>query len=212
MAAARKRAAKRGRSGVRRVRTVSTFPPEGLFTRDAATIARVMATRRVSPGGLGSAIRMVQLVLNRGGKGLTASRRRTLERAKRLLQDAAARERAAERIRAEASRRRRRRAQLRRSRSSGMPIAAKTPMSTRPRKSVPDSAQSRPSLSHAPAERASKREQMRHTRVETARRAALERGALAEGQLRPRIAARDNTQMRHSGRRIISTRARRRSR
>ena len=197
------------------MRTVSTFPPEGLFTRDAATIARVMATRRVSPGGLGSAIRMVQLVLNRGGKGLTASRRRTLERAKRLLQDAAARERAAERIRAEASRRRRRRAQRRRSRrsrASGMPIAAKTPMSTRPRKSVPDSAQPRPSLSRAPAERASQREQMRQTRVETARRAALERGELAEGQLRPRIAARDNTQWRHSGRRVISTRARRRSR
>jgi tRNA(adenine34) deaminase len=69
-----------------RAETASTFPPEGLFTRDAATIARVMATKRVSPKGLGSAIRMVQYVLNRGGKNLSVRRRRELERAKRLLQ------------------------------------------------------------------------------------------------------------------------------
>jgi hypothetical protein len=30
------------------VKTVSTFPPEGLYTKDAETIARVMATRKVS--------------------------------------------------------------------------------------------------------------------------------------------------------------------
>jgi tRNA(adenine34) deaminase len=72
--------------------TASTFPPEGLFTKDAATIARVMATKRVSPKGLGSAIRMVQYVLNRGGKNLSARRRRELERAKRLLQSRRAKE------------------------------------------------------------------------------------------------------------------------
>jgi malic enzyme len=37
---------------VHTVTTVSTFPPEGLFTKDAATIARTLASRRVSPGGL----------------------------------------------------------------------------------------------------------------------------------------------------------------
>jgi tRNA(adenine34) deaminase len=75
-----------------RAETASTFPPEGLFTKDATTIARVMATRRVSPKGLGSAIRMVQYVLNRGGKNLPARRRRELERAKRLLQARRAKE------------------------------------------------------------------------------------------------------------------------
>jgi hypothetical protein len=70
---------------VRDVKTVSTFPPEGLFTRDAATIARVMASKRVSPKGIGSGIRMIQFFLNRAGKTLPPDRRRELEEAKRLL-------------------------------------------------------------------------------------------------------------------------------
>ena len=69
-----------------RAESAATFPPPGLFTKDAATIARVMATKRVSPKGLGSAIRMVQYLLNRGGASLPPRRRRELERAKRLLQ------------------------------------------------------------------------------------------------------------------------------
>jgi len=69
-----------------RAETASTFPPPGLFTKDAETIARVMATKRVSPKGLGSAIRMVQYMLNRAGSNLPAGRRRELERAKRILQ------------------------------------------------------------------------------------------------------------------------------
>lgn len=36
---------------VHTVTTVSTAPPARLFTRDAATIARVLASRRVSPKG-----------------------------------------------------------------------------------------------------------------------------------------------------------------
>ena len=79
-----KRPAKR--RWVRDVKTVSTFPPKDLFTRDAETIARVMASRKVSPGGIGSGIRMVQFFINRGGKGLSPARRRELEKAKRLLQ------------------------------------------------------------------------------------------------------------------------------
>jgi tRNA(adenine34) deaminase len=71
---------------VRKVKTVSTYPPQGLFTKDAKTIARVMATKKVSPGGIGSGIRMVQYFINRGGKGLSAARKRELEKAKRLLQ------------------------------------------------------------------------------------------------------------------------------
>jgi tRNA(adenine34) deaminase len=68
------------------VRTVSTYPPPGLFTRDAETIARVMASPEVSPKGLGSGIRMVQFFINRAGRNLPARQRRELERAKRLLQ------------------------------------------------------------------------------------------------------------------------------
>jgi hypothetical protein len=85
------RTAAKSRRWSHRVKTVSTYPPEGLYTGNANTIARVMASKKVSPGGLGSAIRMVQFFINRAGRTLPAGRRRTLERAKRLLQDMARR-------------------------------------------------------------------------------------------------------------------------
>jgi len=69
------------------VKTVSTYPPGGLYTKHAETIARVMATKKVSPKGLGSAIRMVQFFINRAGKSLPASRKHELEKAKHLLQE-----------------------------------------------------------------------------------------------------------------------------
>jgi tRNA(adenine34) deaminase len=53
------------------VKTVSTFPPEGTFTKDAESIARTMASKKVSPEGLGSDIRMIQFFINRGGRGLS---------------------------------------------------------------------------------------------------------------------------------------------
>jgi tRNA(adenine34) deaminase len=71
---------------VRGVNTVSTYPPEGLFTQDAATIARVMASKKVSPKGIGSGIRMIQFFINRAGKNLPVERKAELEQAKRLLQ------------------------------------------------------------------------------------------------------------------------------
>jgi tRNA(adenine34) deaminase len=71
---------------VRNVTTVSTYPPEGLFTKDAATIARVMASKKVSPKGIGSGIRMIQFFINRAGKNLPVERTQELEEAKRLLQ------------------------------------------------------------------------------------------------------------------------------
>jgi hypothetical protein len=70
----------------RDVKTVSTKPPTDLFTKDAQTIAKTMASKRVSPKGLGSGIRMIQFFINRAGKDLSASRRKVLERAKRILQ------------------------------------------------------------------------------------------------------------------------------
>ena len=69
----------------RKVKTVSTSPPEGLFTKDAHTIARVMARRSVSPKGPGSGVRMIQFFINRAGRTLSASRRRELEKAKTIL-------------------------------------------------------------------------------------------------------------------------------
>lgn len=45
-----------------------------------------MARKDVSPKGLGSGIRMIQYFINRAGKGLSATRRLELERAKRILQ------------------------------------------------------------------------------------------------------------------------------
>ena len=72
---------------VQGVKTVSTYPPRGLFTKDAETIARTMASRRVSPKGPGSGIRMIQFFLNRAGKNLPASRKKELEKAKKILQE-----------------------------------------------------------------------------------------------------------------------------
>jgi hypothetical protein len=74
---------------VRDVETVSTFPPEGLFTKDAKTIARVMASKKVSPKGPGSGVRMIQYFINRAGKTLPPGRKAELEEAKRLLRERA---------------------------------------------------------------------------------------------------------------------------
>jgi len=74
------------RRWVRRVTTDSTHPRPGTFKGPARQIARAMARKDVSPKGIGSAIRMIQYFINRGGKGLSATRRRELERAKRILQ------------------------------------------------------------------------------------------------------------------------------
>jgi tRNA(adenine34) deaminase len=73
--------------GVRGVKTVSTYPPQGLFTKDAQTIARVMASKKVSPRGIGSGIRMIQFFINRAGKNLPPERKSELEKAKRILQE-----------------------------------------------------------------------------------------------------------------------------
>jgi hypothetical protein len=69
-----------------KVKTVSTFPPPQIFTKDAQTIAKVMASKKVSPKGLVSALRMIQFFINRAGKNLSANRRKVLEEAKHLLQ------------------------------------------------------------------------------------------------------------------------------
>src|SRR5258708_39809437 len=70
---------------VSKVNTVSTYPPEGLFTKDAATIARQLASKKVSPKGPASGMRMLTYFINRAGKGLSAARRAELTKAKSLL-------------------------------------------------------------------------------------------------------------------------------
>jgi hypothetical protein len=69
------------------VNTESTYPEQGLFNKDAATIARNLASKRVSPKGPGSGMRMLTFYINRAGKNLSTSRRRVLERAKELLHE-----------------------------------------------------------------------------------------------------------------------------
>jgi hypothetical protein len=46
-----------------------------------------MASKKVSPKGIGSRIRMVQYFINRAGKNLPAARLMELEKAKHLLQE-----------------------------------------------------------------------------------------------------------------------------
>ncbi len=70
---------------VAKVTTDSTHPPAGLFTKSAATIARKLASKQVSPKGPASGLRMLTYFINRAGRGLSAGRRAELEKAKSLL-------------------------------------------------------------------------------------------------------------------------------
>ena len=91
--AAPRRQRKPNKRWVAKVTTDSTHPPAGLFTKDAATIARTLASRKVSPKGPSSGMRMLTYFVNRGGKNLTTARRRELEKAKKLLSQRITRQR-----------------------------------------------------------------------------------------------------------------------
>jgi hypothetical protein len=69
------------------VTTRSTSPPEGLFTKSAAIFAQSLASKKVSPKGPASGLRMLTYYINRTGKELTGERRKELEKAKRLLSE-----------------------------------------------------------------------------------------------------------------------------
>jgi tRNA(adenine34) deaminase len=77
---------------VKNVTTDSTHPPEGLFTRSPEEIARSLASKKVSPKGPASGMRMLTYFVNRAGKGLSATRRARLEKAKKLLSERIAKE------------------------------------------------------------------------------------------------------------------------
>jgi tRNA(Arg) A34 adenosine deaminase TadA len=68
-----------------KVATDSTHPDHGLFNESAATIARSLASKKVSPKGPASGMRMLNFYINRAGKNLPASRKAELEKAKKLL-------------------------------------------------------------------------------------------------------------------------------
>jgi hypothetical protein len=70
---------------VAKVTTDSTHPPEGLFTKSAATIARTLASKKVSPKGPSSGMRMLNYFINRGGRNLSPERKQVLQEAKAIL-------------------------------------------------------------------------------------------------------------------------------
>lgn len=69
------------------VKTVSTAPPPGTFTKDAVSIARIMASKKVSPKGIRSGLNMIQFFINRAGKNLPKKRKAELEKAKNILRE-----------------------------------------------------------------------------------------------------------------------------
>jgi tRNA(adenine34) deaminase len=67
------------------VTTDSTHPPPGLFRKSASTIARALVSKKVSPKGPSSGMRMLTYFINRAGRGLSRKRRAELEKAKDLI-------------------------------------------------------------------------------------------------------------------------------
>jgi Protein of unknown function (DUF3175) len=70
-----------------KVKTDSTKPGPGLFKKSAKAIASGLAKKSVSPKGPGQAMQMLSFYENRGGKNLSAERKRTLEHAKDILRE-----------------------------------------------------------------------------------------------------------------------------
>jgi tRNA(adenine34) deaminase len=70
---------------VRNVKTDSTHPPEGLFKKSPETIARTLASKKVSLKGPGSGMRMLTYFINRAGKSLSVQDKSRLRKAKDLL-------------------------------------------------------------------------------------------------------------------------------
>ena len=88
----RTRKAPENKRWIRGVKTVSTFPPEDTFTKDAETIAEILARKDLSPKGIGSGIRMIQYFINRAGKKSLPDRKNELEKAKKILLSRAGRD------------------------------------------------------------------------------------------------------------------------
>ncbi|HZY63320.1 MAG TPA: tRNA adenosine(34) deaminase TadA [Edaphobacter sp.] len=70
-----------------KVHTESTHPQEGLFNKSATEIAKALASKKVSPKGPASGMRMLNFYINRAGKNLSKDRLSELEKAKTKLSD-----------------------------------------------------------------------------------------------------------------------------
>jgi tRNA(adenine34) deaminase len=70
-----------------KVDTNSTHPDEGLFNKSASAIAKALASKKVSPQGPASGMRMLNFYINRAGKNLSASRKAELGKTKTLLSE-----------------------------------------------------------------------------------------------------------------------------
>jgi len=70
-----------------KVKTDSTKPEPGLFKKSAKAIAEGLAKKSVSPKGPGQGMQMLSFYENRGGKNLSAERKKTLENAKKILHE-----------------------------------------------------------------------------------------------------------------------------
>lgn len=68
-----------------KVDTDSTHPEDGLFTKSPTTIAKSLASKKVSPKGPASGMRMLTFYINRAGENLTEERKAALEKAKSIL-------------------------------------------------------------------------------------------------------------------------------
>jgi hypothetical protein len=68
-----------------KVNTDSTHPGPGLFNKSPTAIAKALASKKVSPKGPASGMRMLNFYVNRAGKNLSESRHAALERAKTIL-------------------------------------------------------------------------------------------------------------------------------
>jgi hypothetical protein len=70
-----------------KVDTDSTHPDQGLFNKNASAIAKALASKKVSPKGPASGMRMLNFYINRAGKNLPASRKAELRKAKTHLSE-----------------------------------------------------------------------------------------------------------------------------
>lgn len=87
-----KRTAKKRENPVKRrwsakVTTDSTHPEKGLFLKRPSTIAHELATKKVSPKGPVSGMRMLTFYINRAGKNLGKHQLADLQRAKKILSE-----------------------------------------------------------------------------------------------------------------------------
>lgn len=69
------------------VTTDSTHPEPDLFNQGAETIAKHLASKKVSPKGPTSGMRMLNFYINRAGKNLSKERHTELEKAKQILSE-----------------------------------------------------------------------------------------------------------------------------